>query len=1233
MGPKPQSPKKGKKSKAELEEERQQRLLLEQQQAALAEQQRIQNEKQDAEKKKQFERLSKEYRENILKYWNEKVSKVNNLEKAFQERLSKEKEIEAKNSEWKNYLNPSDSPDPWSESLMNTFLSQSHELTYGDPSNTPSFANSNIVSTVSTYFNTYSNASLLQNRPISSTSSSTSSTTSSAPTSTSTFVNSIIDIDYYSSQKPLPSASPVPKINSPTFSHSSIISADPNEVLNHIYSLINMAYLCENVYSTSLAKDSIKSKINSCQNLALIHDLIWEKFDLLTIKFLRYPEKYYHFKLDNLVEEKTSYEDEQNVVKKNKKFLLNNNSNQENQEVHLESCIISDDPFYLPANYSTLLPNIPNHVSDKSSSTSSLTTACGLWCSFSEHRLSRKVLIFPYCGIELVLPKQLLQQNDRYAFRVVRIPIVMFNYRLFDGSYDDNMIEDIQNELEGIENESELFEEKKEEISEEKIDEAAEKNPDEEKDQTTTEDNNEEKLTSAPPSASFTSANKNNAKLTQLLEQLQKKYIVLGDLYHFDILLPPSNPNIISSRKWIVRDNSPAIAHSLRRVGYPSTASVLVTIRLDATIDLSNPDIRVVLWNEQEQEWISSSASSGTNEYISGFQISKETRMVKFSLSNVGIFALVIPRIMELPLKKWALFPVNRSPITRFDEEIDSKNIMDGLLDDNKLIFDKDQPKVIEGSDKPKKNEDEMVQEVNEYTLDDPDKTEDTEPKQDNNLQLDAYGRLLDEKSSFFMSIVPQHCSNLIKPPLKFIEKYLEYKEGYVSSTNTSINNLNYPSLLNYFYSTYEGQHVRLYLETQTHNIVIDVINTYCYLLEPNTEIFADLIGQPLNPGQLIFLLIKRGICLISPSESELNNVIKTKLLLDYNESAYNNVRKFIKKLPTNSGIKLKSFEDFICYEVSKICNSFDIKSINGYDALMASTTSSSLATFTNVVPTVTPPPSLTATANLGATAPAPTAASIAATTYTNPLVNPPNVAEEIEKYLDKNVHEYNKSIHNPISSNQICFEIRESTVYNPSALQYNYETVLCEKDYISSNFMENQTLGKCPSTQEVVFKKVVGYGKQGLIMNELNSDNLNPSDSLYQEPPLNFFANFANTKEKNKDRLSLQSVDNLENYYHEELIDKIIKRILTPPPPPPKGKNAAALLAAQQAAAEEEEKIYNSQRFTDRFGQAIRELTLLDCFCEDISSISVSRALNSNATFSETVYQLLKLLRIFSLS
>jgi len=64
-------------------------------------------------------------------------------------------------------------------------------------------------------------------------------------------------------------------------------------------------------------------------------------------------------------------------------------------------------------------------------------------------------------------------------------------------------------------------------------------------------------------------------------------------------------------------------------------------------------------------------------------------------------------------------------------------------------------------------------------------------------------------------------------------------------------------------------RYARLTVQTQMHEVVIDVVGARCRLVKPATPVFQDMLGVPMHPGSLLFRLQRKGINLL-PNTADL---------------------------------------------------------------------------------------------------------------------------------------------------------------------------------------------------------------------------------------------------------------------------------------------------------------------------------------------------------------------------
>lgn len=75
--------------------------------------------------------------------------------------------------------------------------------------------------------------------------------------------------------------------------------------------------------------------------------------------------------------------------------------------------------------------------------------------------------------------------------------------------------------------------------------------------------------------------------------------------------------------------------------------------------------------------------------------------------------------------------------------------------------------------------------------------------------------------------------------------------------------------------ATYERQ-ARLTVQTQRHELVIDVVGTKCKLVKPTLKQLSDLVGVEMSPGRLLYKLQKRGIN-VMPTDTDCTKVESVK--------------------------------------------------------------------------------------------------------------------------------------------------------------------------------------------------------------------------------------------------------------------------------------------------------------------------------------------------------------------
>ncbi len=256
----------------------------------------------------------------------------------------------------------------------------------------------------------------------------------------------------------------------------------------------------------------------------------------------------------------------------------------------------------LDAGTASFLRFVDKHLNDKmeiQEEENAGKVMMGFWGSMSDIRPIRKSVQFEAMGIQIDLPKQILQQDTKFVHRAIKIPLD-----------PKSMAEFIK-----------------------KIPAAA------------------AAIDSAAPASSSTEGGETAATVAETsdiaIEKQPKQ--VLGDLIYLDIIVPPGQAYEIRSKKWVIRDKSDKATNLHKINSYPSSIASTVFIKVPDYIIVSN-DVRVNIWNEELGEW--------TEDHITDYQFSEQTRLCQFKMTEVGIIALVKNRLSAYPLRSWTLTPV-----------------------------------------------------------------------------------------------------------------------------------------------------------------------------------------------------------------------------------------------------------------------------------------------------------------------------------------------------------------------------------------------------------------------------------------------------------------------------------------------------------------------------------------------------------------------------------------------
>jgi hypothetical protein len=195
-----------------------------------------------------------------------------------------------------------------------------------------------------------------------------------------------------------------------------------------------------------------------------------------------------------------------------------------------------------------------------------------------------------------------------------------------------------------------------------------------------------------------------------------------------------------------------------------------------------------------------------TEDGISDYQYSEANRTVHFYITTVGFLALVKSRTVDMPLKKWSLVPVVHKPVNAL--------LARRLNLPNAEEFEADLVANVEGG---------SVDSVEGSGGDDGSvRSPNTKPGPEDKVDFVALAKTDPVTQALSLSAEDS------------LERY-----------------------------------ARLTVQTQMHEVVIDVVGARCRLVKPNTPVFADILGVPMHPGSLLFRLQTKGINLL-PNESDL---------------------------------------------------------------------------------------------------------------------------------------------------------------------------------------------------------------------------------------------------------------------------------------------------------------------------------------------------------------------------
>jgi hypothetical protein len=588
------------------------------------------------------------------------------------------------------------------------------------------------------------------------------------------------------------------------------ICKDLKETLQLIKRVEKVAQKVEEVWINSTAQNRFETRDRAFRNLQELDVLIREKLDQATVPIIRNYEKYYN-----------------------------------------EKSILQID-----------------EVADK--------VAIAIWASYENPKPGNKRLPpFENTGIQFeTIPKTLLAELkvcDRLIFRVIRTPIVSFNmetYHQHAGIFDphsnnnNNVITESSSSASALDNNTNHNQRSTTEVA--------------------GGGGGGGVVTAENTSSSIPSKVKRLPTLTSLPESaysaVHSRHVV-GDLIHFHLLVAPplTHTSYVRRSKWIMRDASKS-AQSLQLLSsYPGNAACKLWVKIPDSVCMTD-DLRLCVWHEESKSW----SESG----IADFQYNESLRMIQCYLTTCGTFALVKKRVHELPYKRFRLFPVLGKQIYQFmkfqhqqsqlqqlesgsnHDTKNNNNIMQESADSSNNNNNNNNNNNVDSQSNNNNNENSNV--GAEDSTNNNNNMESSAQSPDNNDNNVTHSDEVDHAT---------HSKNNNKnPPYynnTFIPDFLSNNisggrvRGLVSTTQTRDSNSRYHHLgtaSEVLYPATFERHCRVILATARHEMIIDVVGSQLALVAPHEIFVADLLGQMMSPGSLLFHLQQRGILLLPTS-------------------------------------------------------------------------------------------------------------------------------------------------------------------------------------------------------------------------------------------------------------------------------------------------------------------------------------------------------------------------------
>lgn len=232
----------------------------------------------------------------------------------------------------------------------------------------------------------------------------------------------------------------------------------------------------------------------------------------------------------------------------------------------------------------------------------------GIWGSYADIRPIRKSIIFERQGIQIDVPKQILQHDAGFLFRIIRLsldPYTPTAYHTPNGTAPGT-------------------------------------------------GGSSPTISAHPP----TSPPSSSQGLHSTPRYDTNQFTVIGDLITLDILRPPPPAYNLRAKRWILRDKSP-IHLNLQKSHYPSSVSCKVLLKVPDEIMMTD-DITLMWYDPDSCSW--------KPDGISDFQYTESNKTAQFYVTTVGTFALVKDRSHDFPYRRWSTTPI-RPPLSSSERE------------------------------------------------------------------------------------------------------------------------------------------------------------------------------------------------------------------------------------------------------------------------------------------------------------------------------------------------------------------------------------------------------------------------------------------------------------------------------------------------------------------------------------------------------------------------------------